>query len=49
MCGVKMVHMFAVSSVVRGHREYKDIWNAPNDGAYLSCEREPGNIDIEHR
>ena len=23
--------------------EYKDVWSAPNDGASLSCEREPGN------
>jgi len=26
MCGAKMVHAFAVSSVVRGYHEYKDVW-----------------------
>ena len=25
------------------YHEYKDVWSAPNDGASLSCEREPGN------
>ena len=34
MCKTKMVHTFAVSNVVRGYHECKDIWSAPNDGAY---------------
>ena len=38
-----MVHAFAVSSVVSGYHEHKDVWNARNDGAQLSCERESGN------
>jgi len=25
-CGAKIVHTFAVSSVVRGYHEYKDVW-----------------------
>ena len=33
MCGAKMVHPFAASSVVRGYCEYKNVWDAPNDGA----------------
>ena len=32
-CGTKMVYVFAVSNVVRGYHKYKDVWNAPNDGA----------------
>ena len=32
-CGFKLVHAFAVSSVMRGHHKYKDVWNAPIDGA----------------
>ena len=32
-CGIKMVCAFAVSSVVKGHHEYKDVWNAFSDGA----------------
>ena len=32
-CGAKMVCTFAVSSVVRGYHEYKDVWSAPKDGA----------------
>ena len=38
-----MVHVFAVSSMVRGYHRYKDVWNVPNDGTYFPCEREPGN------
>ena len=30
-----MVHAFAVSSFVRGHHKYKDVWNAPNDRVYF--------------
>ena len=30
-CGIKMVCLFTVSSVVRVHK-YKDVCNAPNDG-----------------
>ena len=46
-----MVHAFAVSSVVRGYHEYKDVWNAPNDEAKLSCKRETDNLrdTIEHK
>ena len=35
--------MFVMLGVLRGYHEYKDVWNAPNDGALLSFEREPGN------
>ena len=38
-----MVHVFVISSVVRGYHEYKTIWSAPVDGRELPCEREPGN------
>ena len=38
-----MVHAFTKLSVVRGYREYKDLWSAPIDGTELSCERERGN------
>ena len=38
-----MVHVFTVSSVVRGYHEYKDIWSARIDSTELSCEREPGD------
>ena len=31
MCSARMVRAFAVSSVVGGYHEYKDVWNAPND------------------
>ena len=45
MCGAKMVHLFAVSSVVRGYHKYKDV------GVLLLTEQnflvkenqEPGN------
>ena len=36
-----MVHTFVVPSVVRGYHEYKDVWNASNDGI---CKRELGNL-----
>ena len=43
MYNARMVHMFAMSSVVEGYHKYKDVWSAHIDEAELSCEREPGN------
>ena len=31
-CSVKMVCAFAMLGMVRGHHEYKDVWNVPSDG-----------------
>ena len=42
-CDTKIVHVSAVSSVVRGYHKCNDVWNAHNDGAELPCEREPSN------
>ena len=39
-----MMHAFAVSSVMRGYHEYKDVWSTSIDGTELPCEREPGNL-----
>ena len=39
----KIVHTFAVSSMVKGYHKYKDVWNAPSDRAQLSCERKLDN------
>ena len=41
MCSAKMVHLFAVSSVVRGYHKYKDVWSASIDRTELPCKREP--------
>ena len=40
---LKMVHAFALSSVMRGCHKYKDVWSALIDGTELHVEREPGN------
>ena len=37
------MHVFAVSSVVKGYHKYKDVWNTPIDRAELTCERELSN------
>ena len=42
-CSAKMMHIFAVSSVVKGYHKYKDVWNTPIDGAKLTCEKELSN------
>ena len=33
MCSAKIVHEFAVTSVIRRYHKYKDVWNAPNGRA----------------
>ena len=33
MCSAKMVHAYAVSSVLRGYHKHTDVWSALNDGA----------------
>ena len=48
-CSIKMVCAFGVSSLVRGHHDYKDVWNAPNDGTYNFLTKENWVIQKIHR
>ena len=39
---------FSIDSMVRGYHEYEVIWESPNPGDRLMCEREIGNPHDTH-
>ena len=45
MCGAKMVHLFAVSNVVRGYGKYKDVrvFILMEQNFLVKENQEPGN------
>ena len=45
---IVMVYSFAIESMIRGHHEYKHVWENPSEDDELVCEREIGNAHDTH-